>query len=314
MKNEKNSVMELTRFIAAVIIMTHHSFVVCKVPDLYPTLNGWIYVEFFLVLTGFLTARHFDTCEFSNESKYKVAVEYTIKKFLPMMPYILFFTIAIWLLEGICIGIREGWTWNVFIAYYCGDFISDIFMISGSYSSPKLAPLWYIYAMVLVFPFFSVMLQRKDRYQIMTICLLFPLIFYGFKGIDGYVGMPFSLLRVLSGMMLGAFGYEIVMIFKIYLTRANRIVLSVIEFMTGLIPMWICVRNLVFYGYTTNRTVLLCFVIYIMLALSGFTITSNMSCRLFDYLGKLSVLIYIDHYFVAKCLNFVYAEEKLGGG
>lgn len=82
-KNEKNSFLELWRFIAALLIMATHMYNFGV--DNYYFRETWIYVEFFLIITGFFTAKHFDG---HNCDDYMLeALRYTWSKYKPLLPY-----------------------------------------------------------------------------------------------------------------------------------------------------------------------------------------------------------------------------------
>jgi peptidoglycan/LPS O-acetylase OafA/YrhL len=55
----KNTFVELLRLIATLIILFHHSYLVRVPASNTPFQVAWIYVEFFLILTGFFTMAHF---------------------------------------------------------------------------------------------------------------------------------------------------------------------------------------------------------------------------------------------------------------
>lgn len=58
MKN-KDCKIETLRFIAAVFIMAGHIYAAIGYDGSFPFPVGWYYVEFFLILTGFFTAKQF---------------------------------------------------------------------------------------------------------------------------------------------------------------------------------------------------------------------------------------------------------------
>ncbi len=71
--NKKNYFIEFNRFIAILIIMGHHLSRV-KAVD-YHFATGWVYVEFFFLVTGYFTARHL--CRYPEEN----CIDYTLAKF-----------------------------------------------------------------------------------------------------------------------------------------------------------------------------------------------------------------------------------------
>lgn len=61
---KKRSVIEICRLIASLVILWHHEYVAKVLDPNEPFIYGWIFVEFFFVLTGYFTISHFSKkCE-----------------------------------------------------------------------------------------------------------------------------------------------------------------------------------------------------------------------------------------------------------
>ena len=165
---ERSANADCARFIAALIIMAYHIFHTGVGEDLLH--EAWIYVEFFLLITGYYTAKHYSKTDVVNHSK--DAFQYTLKKFIPLFPYALIVTVFGWITQGGAGIILYGWTWNNFIINLMGDFIFDVLLISDSFGEPLIGPLWYVSAMLIVFPFFCLLVQIKNRYTKVLICTI----------------------------------------------------------------------------------------------------------------------------------------------
>lgn len=79
------------RFIFSILVMTHHLHVFGLKAGEYPFYFAWIYVEFFFVLTGYYTTRHFAGL-LQNEDKtpgekVQYSVQYVLNKFKKIFPY-----------------------------------------------------------------------------------------------------------------------------------------------------------------------------------------------------------------------------------
>ena len=74
---------ELMRFLGAVLIMNAHFGYQDR-----PFQLSWFFVEFFYIITGYFTMRHFEKQEPQEHFEaVKIAVEYTGKKFVQFLPY-----------------------------------------------------------------------------------------------------------------------------------------------------------------------------------------------------------------------------------
>ena len=82
-KKAKNTYLEICRFLAAVTVMLHHTDVI-GLQKIAP--GGWIFVEFYFVISGFFVTRHFDN-EKMNDNIEKEALLYTINKLKNVIPY-----------------------------------------------------------------------------------------------------------------------------------------------------------------------------------------------------------------------------------
>lgn len=80
---KKNAFVELYRFLGAIVILGHHSYIL---GDRVHFIGGWVFVEFYFMLTGYFTAGHFEVVQLKDNGV-KVAVEYVKNKILRILPY-----------------------------------------------------------------------------------------------------------------------------------------------------------------------------------------------------------------------------------
>ena len=84
--NKRISVLGLIKFLAAIAIVYFH----VRISDYWEHL--WLLVELFFFITGYFTFKHFRKKENRGknlEQKSKNAIVYTVKKFTPLIPYVL---------------------------------------------------------------------------------------------------------------------------------------------------------------------------------------------------------------------------------
>lgn len=65
---------DLAKFISSLLIMATH---LTLLTDKYSN-NYWLYVEFFLIISDYFTAKHFDNKDYDNPLKESII--YTLKK------------------------------------------------------------------------------------------------------------------------------------------------------------------------------------------------------------------------------------------
>ena len=122
---------DLAKFIASCLIMTYHIFIFGL--RNYHFGTAWIYVEFFLIITGFFTARHFSTVK--TEEPMKIAIRYTINKFLPLIPYTTIATVLMYLLLLVPLLVNGQLNFEEFLLSFTTDMPFDllIFFMYFSY-------------------------------------------------------------------------------------------------------------------------------------------------------------------------------------
>ena len=292
---KRSSSVELMRFISCIFIVTLHIFHFG--PQTFTHWDGWIYVEMFLIITGFYTARHFENAP-SEKSIPRRAVEYTFAKFKSVYPWFAITLILGWLLR-LC----EDIFWNEvpvrdMFKYFCDNLIPDLFMLPQK-RFPIVDSLWYIMVLALVFPLFCLIMQITERYLILIITALFTFVFYSF-GVEAYVYAPLTFLRVFAGLCLGAMIYELSVIFKDRMESANKTLLTVIEAVTFAFPI---LMILIFFNLGSFECYLICLAVMSFIMLPGFSHSARINSRFLDHLGKLSMPLYIIHYLVGTVVR-----------
>lgn len=305
MNNNRSGNVDLARFISALIIMTFHLNVIYGWD--YPFQGGWIYVEFFLIITGYYTAKHFDNKNFNNPMKESII--YTLKKFVTFLPYTTITTILKYLF------IYKTGEMNI-IDFFCSfidNFTFDILLVIESYDKPLVGTLWYLSALLIVFPLFSWLMQIRNRYWIMIFSFFYSLLYYGAAGVYGNRDYPQDLLRVMAGLCMGAFVYEVIYAFGDYLKRINKALLTIIEVITFLIPILLTYKNV-----NSFRFIIVCYIVCCAIMLPKLSYTSKIKGKVFIYLGQLSMPIFVIHWLVGEVVNHYVLNNSIalyyGGG
>lgn len=105
--------------------MTFHLFNIGFARGEYPFTNGWEFVDFFLIITGYYTAKHFDGMKSKNSIK--MGIIYTLKKFIGFIPYTTVVTTLMYITTLMPELVRGNININGFIYGFLGNYLFDIF-------------------------------------------------------------------------------------------------------------------------------------------------------------------------------------------
>ena len=306
---KKNGIIELFRFLGIAFIMCDH-FGQIGLGDLARPFTGtWVYVEFFLILSGFLTAKHFQNkMEDSNtiSSYISNGVNYTIKKYCKFLPYVF----AAVLIEY---AVRFGK--YIIIGDFIGFFSKiqempfEMLLLSAAGTNGTLTfPLWFLSATFLVSPFICVISQIKNG-QVKGIISFYPAVFYYLNRINsiGNHDYPNQIIRALCGMLLGVFVFVITDdIAKRSIRKVTRIIFTICLVSSICILLFINFRGICF-----TSTYLLCFICIIMLSFCEKTYMRSCTHPFIMYLGKLSMPMFIWHWPVAHLLVLLIPKDQI---
>ena len=227
MKN-RNNIVDIEKFIAALVIMTLHRDVVLGFyADEYTFAGGWIFVELFLIITGYYTTRHF--AQMSDGSVPKNNFIYTIRKFLPILPYV-WVAVSIQWLAFIISQVHNGmYAIKDVIYVFMNNIIHGMLLINiTGGGNPFVTSMWYLMALLVVLPIFNLVCCMKDRYSKITVAFLYCAIYYGTMGVEAIIDFPQNLLRVMAGLLLGCLIYEMADLAGGHIKNISEIIANII--------------------------------------------------------------------------------------
>lgn len=297
-KNSRMAIVDLWKFIAAVMIMIHHLYYLSPAFEGkdYPGYFAWIYVEFFFILTGFFTYRHFARSD-KQENIVRSSLSYTWRKFKPFLP---FTTVAITLQYLLSAPYTEllQHSYRKFL-YSFADYPLEVLLLGEAHGSQqRLVPIWFLSAMLIVFPLIGLLSQLKNKYLILLISGVYPLFYYGRTTLGNRV-WPDDLLRALAGLLLGVFLCVLCdMIREKKLIPHNNTaarLLTALEIICMLLAFLFIIRA----DKSLWRVIILLFAIGLSVMLSGRSMTARLQSPVIAYLGKLSMPMFIWQWVVA---------------
>ena len=307
---KKNGVIEIFRFLGIAFIMCDH-FRQIGLKDLPRPFTGtWVYVEFFLILSGFLTAKHFYAKDTPNKISTFVSngIIYTVKKYYKFIPYVILAVLTEYLVK------YGSYLFN-------GDFLGffkkfqeipfEMFLLSAASTNGTLTfPIWFLSATFLVSPIICIISQVKNKY-VMGMLSFYPALFYYLNRANGGIGnhdYPNQIIRALCGMLLGI----IVFLASDYVknrkfSKMTKSILSICQIILICVLLYINYKGLS--GFIS--TYLICFIGIIMLSFSNQTYLPSCDKSFVLFLGKLSMPMFIWHWPVAHLLVLFIPEDQV---
>lgn len=294
---QKNQYIEISRFIGAIIIVCHHSYIL---GERIKFVGGWIFVEFFFMLTGYFTAAHFygENYKFQNVSI--IALRYVMKKILALVPYA-------W------IGVLLGFISNILKHDNGGIFINcislpyNLLLLKGcSISNNSInfnPPLWYITCILMFLPVIIILIRKFQGTYICIFSWLVPILLYAFcmdcVGKTAiWEGGVLQYCRGIADMLLGTLIYYITLYLKEKFDKKSLKFMRTVSYVLFLIFV---VATIYFPNggieLSSEITLYTFFMLIFMLADSENSIKSDTICNIVSiHLGKLSLPIYCIHY------------------
>lgn len=193
---EKISILGLLKFVASLFIVWRHMCSVIPPHDYsYPFNSSHVFVEFFLFVTGYMTYRHFTKMNATNKnlgSRANEAPKYTFNKFKKLLHYIF---LSIIILYGALIIFQE-----IGVGVAIKHSLVDLLFLTSQRMTENAA-LWYISALLIVYPLFCLLCQMRSR-RLLTIIGLVIVPVYYLNSSLAYYG-PESLIRTFVGLFGG---------------------------------------------------------------------------------------------------------------
>lgn len=297
-------IIDLYRFIGCLLIMGHHCYhIQDKTGGGYYVGEGWIFVEWYYIIMGYFTCKHFINKQFDGNAA-KNSMVYTWIKFKGFLPYVLITVSIEYVYEALPLlaqGVKP-----FLKSFYNMPF--EVLLLSDSIVNEPVhvVPLWFLSSAFLVFPWFCCVMQMKDKYMLTLISWTVPVVYYGYVGVIGGHPYPINLFRTLAGLMLGAFIYFVSIKLSIFNNIGDRLVflLTFIECSSLLFVLISVLRN-----WQHHRLNLMAFAIANILMFSGLTATSKIEAEWMVFLGKISMPLFIMHWSIGTAVNYYFSEK-----
>lgn len=281
------------RFIGILLIMGHHRYLFGYEGD-YLFRNCWAWVDFYFMVTGYFTMKHFDEKDLVSDAG-KVALNYTFRKLFRFFPYVAIAVFVQYSFTAVPLLFSDGK--KAFLISYVDMPYEIMLMTSTGIVSERLAPIWYLSALLIVLPLIIFMLV-KHREAWHVISFIFPIMYFGYMGVNTVRSWPNDFVRALACIALGSFAYEVGMIIQ---EKEHALLFTVIELVTVLAAVYITVWNRPW----LNLVELLFFIIVLIMG-SGISYSSHFQNiglgEIMGWLGKMSMPMFLFHWCVGTAV------------
>jgi len=298
----RNGVVDTYRLLYALVIMTGHSVTV-GVSSPFPFEQVGIFVEFFLLLTGYFTCETLSKKETKPGEWFTDSLKYTFRKFKPLFPYVAFsvlisYSIVLYpqcKMGGIGQAARD-----VF------NMASEMFLLNYVFSEvgQRVGALYYLSALLVVLPGYCFLCQVKNKSIKLIVAVYAMMLYYHDVEMAVTATYPWVLLRIFCGLLAA-----MVMFYSVgWLVGKLNQKLK----LWGVIGIVLLIIPLILSGIHAldRRIALICEYAGLVLVLSNKQ-ASHSGNVLTDSFARLSMVIYILHWSIGQNINFYFSGAIL---
>lgn len=291
-----NKDLELMRFIAAILILLHHSYLFAKRQYF---IGAWVFVEVFFMWSGYFLTKHFSGSK-KNDEIIRLSFVYTVRKAKKILPYA-----YMGILLGFLIALFKYKTLKVLISLpFNFIFLSGTLFLKENKLLNFNNPLWYLSHLFILFPFIIYFKLKLPKIYKYFLCWFLPLILYcwilkKYGTICLWDLSFFQFTRSVAALLLGSLIYYLCCFLKKYYYRYMplKIIVDYLKYFFWFLLLCFSIFSLDSHLYYSLEMVSLSFICNIFLFLSDVSLVKGEFFNKFViYLGSLSLPIYCLHY------------------
>ncbi len=316
-KRKINPEIDLLKFIFSIIIVLYHSKNLTAMEGISILPYGFTAVEFFFIISGYLMVK--SSKKFDVNRLGKSTADFLINKIKSFYPYFIFSFGAAFVIRQFSFFVEKEQTLTEFLK---GSVLSinEILLLHNTgvdFGTIYNGPTWYLSAMIVAMAIiFPILLKHKDWFVnigSLVIAVLLYAVSSQEKGTLNSLGwsgvLNYGLIRAIAALCLGCFICAMIdrlQASNITLKKPAKLLLWLIE--AGLMSLLLVIMQ--FEGknrFDYIAVIVIFFICFIML--SGLTGVQNiLPMKICSLLGRFSLVIYLNHRYVAFLINTVVPE------
>lgn len=229
-------------------------------------------------------------------------IQYTGKKFVAYLPFTIPPVLAVYLTDWLYSAAVPGAD-QIEAVLEEGLFLGCVF---GKF---KNLPLWYLSALLVIFPLFCIYIQKSEKHMFYLSSILVCILGYGwFVEYHGPYADWRDMTRALSGVAAGGAAWSCVE----YINAKNLSEKTGMLFPAIQILSLICILWLFYFNIDTNMLINILFFILIVFSCSKSAWLYDNRWSIFGFLGRLSLPLYTWHWVIGTVMNKIPFIAELG--
>jgi peptidoglycan/LPS O-acetylase OafA/YrhL len=291
---------DICRFAAILIIMTHHGYILGFSGD-YPFSRGWAWVDYFFMLTGYFTIAHYENNPVTQGSCGLDALSYTFRKLKGLFPLVVITVLVQYSFEAL-VTLRQTGIVSAVLSFTNMPF--EMLSLSSAFGfNPSVSPLWYLGAMLVTLPVICLFVSRyRDIWPV--VAFLTALLYYGYFKVQTVRDWPLEMIRAFACMALGTLVYYFAGWIRQqkWLSRRKGF-LTAVEAGAFLLAVGITLVHRIELVH-----LVLLFPLQLGIMMSGCSHTAAIHGKLWRFLGEMSMPMFIYHWTIGSLVQPVTAN------
>ena len=295
-RKQYNGLLNIWKFILSLVIVARHcTYFYGKNPD-FPFAGGSTVVEFFFIVSGYYFYDYI-----RKGVTFTEVLQYNKHRFLKLFPYT-----TLMILIDYCFEVR----WYSNTAEVLSSLPFEIFYLSNlRIGVSRVGQLWYVAAMMVALLILGYIFV-KDRNLFCVMALIVPIIWMGYcnttYGCLETRGILLDIIRAMSDMFIGVILWHLSDKTREYIEGYKRRWYTAIPATIVVAAVMAATLYLMYDVKYNSYAYLVVFLFGVGLVCIWSGLAFDRGSRITDFLGKMSMMVYIVHMTVVRAVRIMY--------